>query len=441
MVKINWDQSDIQLKKEIQKLHSADITLLIKNSDEEIQDRIFKLIDRKLMIKIIPELVDEIAIRFIRSISDKEKGLILNALKSDDLKYLLMLFKSEEQENYLKLLNKQEQVKTLNLLSYDDEVSASIMSTDFIMIQKTMSIKEATSYLISTVEEKNYLDTLFVTDANEKLLGILDVKDLIIARTNKSIEDLMNTTFYYVLEDTSLHVAISKIKNYHLKVLPVLNQSHELLGIITADDVLYKMAEEHVSDYQEIVAISDHTDELSPLKRSLQRLPWLLISVIMNLVIAGALSVFQATLEEILSLVLFQPMILGMAGNIGTQSLAVTILGIHNKSLIKGSHIMKETLIALINSAILGFIAIIIVWLFLSILPPDNVESSRIAFVVGLSLFGGMFISALAGVLLPLLLNKLGFDEAIASGPMISTVNDFTALGVYFVIATFFLLT
>ena len=149
------------------------------------------------------------------------------------------------------------------------------MSTDFISINKTMSIKEATHYVITTFDEKYYLDTIFITDLDNKLLGIIDIKDLIIARPNDDINEIMERKFYYVLEDTSIDFAISKIKDYDLKVLPVLNQENQILGIITSDDVLHYMEEEHISDYQAIVAESDHSDELSPLKRSKQRIPWL----------------------------------------------------------------------------------------------------------------------------------------------------------------------
>ncbi|HHU28840.1 TPA: magnesium transporter [bacterium] len=440
MYKIDFKQNDTKLKKELQKLHIADLAIVFENEDEEIQDRIYRLIDRKHMIKVIPELADEVVKKLFRRIPEKDITHILSALESDDLRNLLMLFNREEQQKYIKQLNVTDQDKILKLLSYDEEVAASLMSTDFISINKTMSIKEATHYVITTFDEKYYLDTIFITDLDNKLLGIIDIKDLIIARPNDDINEIMERKFYYVLEDTSIDFAISKIKDYDLKVLPVLNQENQILGIITSDDVLHYMEEEHISDYQAIVAVSDHSDELSPLKRSKQRIPWLLMSVIMNLVIASFLSVFQPTLEKVVALVFFQPMILGMAGNIGTQSLAVTILNINNQETRMDKHVLKEVFVALINSVLVGIISFGIVFLFLNYMTPSEYNAILIGIVVGLSLCGSMFISALASVFLPIILDKLGFDIAAASGPIISTINDFTALGIYFVIATLILI-
>lgn len=440
MANFNYKMSDLQLKKELLKMYPADIAVLFENSEEAFQDQIFKVIDKKTFSKVIPELVTAVVIKFFRRISDKDRKIIMELLESDDLKTILDLYDLEEQQKYLSLLSKQNQIKLAKLLSYEEDNAASIMSTDYISIDRDLSIKEATNYVITSITDKAYIDTLFVVD-KKKLLGIIDIKDLIIARPNDDINEIMESKFPYVLEKNHIDLAISKIKDYDINVLPVLNENHELLGIITADDVLDKMAEEHESDYQALVAVTDHTDELPPIKRSIQRLPWLLTSVILNLLIASFLTIFHATLEEVVALVLFQPMILGMAGNIGTQSLAVTILGIHSEEIKPRHHVFKELLISFTNSLIIGIIAVAIVWLFLYIIPAEHVNATRISIVVGLSLFSSMFLSGMAGVFIPIILNKLGIDEAIASGPLISTVNDFTALGSYFLIATLLLIS
>ncbi len=201
------------------------------------------------------------------------------------------------------------------------------------------------------------------------------------------------------------------------------------------------MIETIESDYQNLALLGDHESDSTPIERAKQRLPWLMLAVLLNLVNASILSLFEATLIQVSAIVLFQPMILGMAGNIGTQALAVTILGIHKKDfedkVLPKRHIFKEFGVGLFNSFLLGAMAFGFVTLYLTLLPTAGSQAPyQMGLVVFSAVFGSMFISSQMGVFVPILMNRLGQDPSAASGPMMTTINDLVALMIYFGIAT-----
>lgn len=438
--RLDLTQTNAELKKQISKLHPLDLAENLLNLTEAESQKISKILTVKQIAQAFPYLEREDGINYFNTINIKQKKSLLNALEVDELEAFIDPFSPEEQEKLIQLIHKNKQETIKMLLSYDDKLAASLMTTEFVKIDIEKSIKEATAHVIENTDENTYIDTIFITK-DDKYYGAISIKDLIIARANTKLEKIINPQLPIIYDDTNIFNAVHKIKDYDINVIPVLNKEEDIIGIITADDIFEQMALKHEKVYQHMVAVGeDYDEQASPLKRSINRLPWLILSVVLNLVIAGVLSVFERTLSEVVALVLFQPMILGMAGNIGTQSLAVTILGLNKKNIETGKHITKETFIAIINGLLTGIFGFLIVLSFLSILQQGSTQNLMIAIVVGISLTLSMIISALAGVFLPLILNKYGFDEKAASGPLISTINDFSALGIYFITATILLI-
>lgn len=438
--RLDLTQTNAELKKQISKLHPLDLAENLLDLTEAESQKISKILTVKQIAQAFPYLEREDGINYFNTINIKQKKSLLNALEVDELEAFIDPFSPEEQEKLIQLIHKNKQETIKMLLSYDDKLAASLMTTEFVKIDIEKSIKEATAHVIENTDENTYIDTIFITK-DDKYYGAISIKDLIIARANIKLEKIINPQLPIIYDDTNIFNAVHKIKDYDINVIPVLNKEEDIIGIITADDIFEQMALKHEKVYQHMVAVGeDYDEQASPLKRSINRLPWLILSVVLNLVIAGVLSVFERTLSEVVALVLFQPMILGMAGNIGTQSLAVTILGLNKKNIETGKHITKETFIAIINGLLTGIFGFLIVLSFLSILQQGSTQNLMIAIVVAISLTLSMIISALAGVFLPLILNKYGFDEKAASGPLISTINDFSALGIYFITATILLI-
>lgn len=437
---INFKHSDALLNKMFDAIHGYDLALLYPNLESIEKKRMIELIKDDKLADMFVELEHIDQLDVLSFLSQAKQKQLIKSLESDDLKEFIENLDQDQQKEYLKYLSKVK-AKTIELLlTYEDDHAASIMTTDFITIEDHMTIKEATNKITTTSKDNDYIDTIFVVNERKELIGSIDIKDLIIARSNQSLTQMIEEEDYFVLEDDSIEKAIDMVQDYDKNAIPVLDHQHHIIGIITADDIFDELIEDYDDDYQKIALIQDHTSSLTSIERSKQRLPWLFVAVLLNLITVSLLSMFEATLEAVTVLVLFQPMILGMAGNIGTQSLAVTILGLHQdlfdqKHKAK-KHIFKEISIGLLNSFILGMLAFLFVTTLLSITNTSNQSAFEIAQVVGIAIFSAMSISSMMGAIVPLTLDRFKVDPASASGPIMTTINDIIALVLYFGIAT-----
>lgn len=438
--RINFKHSDALLDKMFEAIHGYDLAVLYPNLEDIEKKRMIELIKENKLSDMFVELAHEDQVDVLNYLSiNKQKQLIKN-LESDDLKEFIEGLDEDKQKEYLKYLTKVK-AKTIELLlTYEEDHAASIMTTDFITIHVDMSIKEATNKITTTSKDNDYIDTIFVVNDLNELIGLIDIKDLIIARSSQLLKNLIEEEDYFVIEDDSIEKAINMVQDYDRNAIPVLDHYHHIIGIITADDIFDELIDDYDDDYQRLALIQDHVTSLTSIERSKQRLPWLFIAVVLNLITVSLLSMFEATLEAVTVLILFQPMILGMAGNIGTQSLAVTILGLHQDMFDQNSkakkHIFKEISIGLLNSAILAILAFGFVTALLTVTNSSDQTPFDIAKVVGIAIFSAMSISSMMGAIVPLSLHKFKIDPASASGPLMTTLNDIIALVLYFGIAT-----
>lgn len=437
MIEINFELPVSKLKEELKNIHPSDIAVLF---EEEVnyREKLIEVVGIKRFSEAFIYVNDDLQVKYFLKMERTKKIELLKHFQLDDLKDFIELFRVSYHEEIIGLLSKERKEKILKLLAYDGDTVGAISSPSFMYFNINLSVKEVTSKVIKESDDNDEIDVIFFHD-DVKFIGGLRLQDLIIARESDNLIDIVDDLYPYAYVDDLVASAIKKIRNYDISVLPVVDDKKVLVGIITDRDALEIMKEDHIEAVEGLVSLHDHSDQSSPLKRSIQRLPWLLMSVVLNIVIATFLTSFSDTIDSNVVLVMFQPMILGMAGNIGTQSIAVTILGLHQEKIQPMRHIRKEVMIALINSVISGLIGMLIVFVFLNVLPNNHADIDKVAIVVGISLVLSMFVSALVGVLLPFILRKLGADEKAASGPIISTVNDFAALGIYFLVATILL--
>lgn len=439
--KLNFKHGDDQLKKDLKPLFAYDLALYYPLLDDVEKKRVLSLINLDKMTDMFVEL-DVIDQQDVLERLDipKQKALLRN-LESDDLKEFIEDVEEEQRPYIISLLSKVK-AKTMSLLlAYDEDEAASIMSTDFLTISINHSIKEATDKVIKDSKETDYIDTLFVVDDSSRIIGLIDLKDLIMARSNSSLEKIMIDDFQFVYDNETIEKAIQTVVDYDRNVIPVLDSDDHVIGIVTADDVFDEIIEATEDDYQKMALLSDYEVSSSAFERTKQRLPWLMIAVVLNLLIASFLSIFEGTLEAVTIIVFFQPLILGMAGNIGTQALAVTILGLNknefDEKYMSKDHIFKEMLVGLLNSVLLGIAAFIFVTLFLVIFPAQTqILPYQMGLVVFAAMSVSMFVSSVIGVLIPMILHHHNQDPSTASGPLMTTVNDLVALVIYFGIAT-----
>ena len=433
-MKINFKHSVESIKRALSHLYPYDIAVLFTSLKDEEKRKLISVLSLELSTLVFVELEDDYQIEFYHLLPSTTQKTLLRKLETDELKAFIELFEEPaEQKEIIEKLSKIKARTIQLLLTYDEDEAASIMMTDFFVIPVDLTIKEATNLIITESKDNDYIDTVFVEDEQKKCIGFVDLKDLIIARPNQKLENMMETEFPFVLEHDTIESAIEKVQDYDRNVIPVMTEENQVICIIT-DNYIYE------EDYDSFAQISDHDESMSPLARSRQRLPWLITGIVLNLLTISILSMFSATIAQVTVLILFQPMILGMAGNIGTQALAVTILGIHQQDFKEHNkakkHILKEMSIGLINSLLLGLIAFVYVQVYLSILGVSSQSPFEVAIAVFAALSIAMFLSSTLGSLVPILFDKIGIDPSAASGPMMATVNDIISLVVYFSIAT-----
>ena len=444
--KINFKHSDESIKKVLSHLYPYDLAQMYQKFDLDEKKRLLHLINLDVLVEVFVELDEEDQLEIIDLIQPNTKKSLLRKLETDELKAFIELYDDEEKRHELVSLLSKVKAKTIQLLlTYDEDEAASIMMTDFFTIPIGLTIKEATNMIITKSKDNDYIDTVFIVDDDKKCIGLVDLRDLIIARPNQLLSNMLIDDFPYVNANDPIEEAIQIVLDYDRNVIPVFDESHSIIGIITADDIFDELIEDYEEDYDSFSQISDHDVTLTPFERSKQRLPWLFIGVFLNLLTITILSNFSATIEQVTVLVLFQPMILGMAGNMGTQSLAVTILGIHQKDYKEPhhakKHVLKEMTIGLINSLLLGAVAFAFVSIYLSILNISSQNPVEVAFAVFMALSIAMFVSSFLGSIVPITFDKLGIDPASASGPMMTTINDIISLVIYFSIATLMFIT
>lgn len=438
--KINFKHKDPSLKKTLLHMHAYDIARVFEREIEEHQQRLTTLCSNDLIADVFVELLYDDQLILFELLSDTRQKRLLNLLESDDLKEFISHHDIDKQSDILSLLPKYKAKTIRLLLTYEADEAAYIMTTDFISLNVNMSIKEATKAIVSQAKEADYIDTIYLVDNQHYLKATIDIKDLIIARPSQSIHNIMDENITFVYADDTIEDAIERVRDYDEHALPVLGRDDKLLGIITADDIFDEIIEDYEDDYERMAQITDYESVTGAFVRSRKRLPWLFIGVILNLFTITILLRFGATLEQVTALILFQPMILGQAGNIGTQALAVTILGIHQHELdARGDslkHFGKELSIGFINSVMIAGLAFLYVTLYLNLFQIGSEAPIKIALAVFAALLTVMTISSMMGTLVPITLSKLKVDPAAASGPFMTTINDIISLVVYFSIAT-----
>lgn len=338
--------------------------------------------------------------------------------------------------SFLTLMNKNDARQIRDLLNYDEDTAGGIMTTEFVSVTSSMTVREAMRHLKVMAPDSETIYYVFVVDDDKRLAGIVSLRELIIADDDEYIGDIMNERVVSVLVSDDQEEAARIMRDYDFLALPVLDYQDHLVGIITADDIMDVIDEEASEDYSRLAGMSE-TERMtdSSFETAKKRLPWLVALTFMGMVTATMLTAFEDTLEQVAILGAFIPIIAGMAGNTGTQSLAVAVRGISTGEIKEESKLklaFREMGSGVMTGLVCGMILFLIVILVFG-------ESMVLGGIISFSLMVAMTIATLAGTLVPLIMDKFGIDPAIASGPFITTGNDIISLLIYFSLANMFL--
>ncbi len=309
------------------------------------------------------------------------------------------------------------------------------MTNRFVWIKDYYTVREAIDKLKNFASYAETISYLYVIDENRKLVGVVSYRDLLLAELDQKIKDIMFTRVIYVSAYTDQEEAAAILERYDFLALPVVDDNHILLGIITFDDMLDVIIEEANEDIEKLSASGKAIDfDTKASVAAWRRLPWLVLLLVIGVLSGSIISYFEDTLSLVVALTFFMPMISGMTGNTGTQSLAVVVRGLAGQKVNKKEIfqlIYREFLVGLLIGIVCGLLISAIAYLW-----QGNIY---LGLVVGLSLLLTLIIGTLSGTIIPLILYKINIDPAIASGPLITTLNDIFSLITYFTIATLFL--
>ena len=361
----------------------------------------------------------------IFSYLEEDVGTYLEELEDDHREEIIALINSEAKED-------------IDLIqSFEDDEIGSRMTTNFIVINKNLTIRQAMKELVSQAAKNDNISTLYVVDAHGLFYGAIALQDLIIARDYVELESLIITSYPYVYADEQIEDCIEYLKDYSEDSIPVLDRKKTLLGIITSQDIVEVVDEEMSEDYAKLAGLSEEEDLNEPLRESIRkRMPWLVILLFLALGVSTVVGMFEPVIAQLTMVVSFQSLILGMSGNVGTQSLGVTIRVLTNESIRpkdKRKLIFKEVRVGLSNGFLLGTLTFVFIGLYILFFKSQTpLFAFSVSGCIGLALMVAMGISSFMGTTIPISLKKLGMDPAVASGPLITTMNDLAAVITYY---------
>jgi len=426
------------LVKKLEDYHENDIAGAFEQMTKQERQKLYPVLGVEKVSEIFKyiEDVDE----YMKELDIASAAKVIGSMDSDDAVDVLEEMDEKDQEQLTEMLDEEASADIKLIRSYDDDEIGSKMTTNYIVINKGMSVRQAMKELISQAEKNDNISKIYVTDENNVFYGVLDLKNLITARDYMDLQSFMITSFPYVTDHEKISECIDRIKEYEEDSIPVLNSDKELLGIITAQDMVEVVDDELGDDYAKLAGLTAEEDLKETLGQSMKkRLPWLIILLFLGIGVSTVVGFFEPVVASIAFVVNFQSLILDMAGNVGTQSLAVTIRVLMDENLpgkAKGGLVFKEVRIGFINGLILGGLSFAFVSIYVALTKhADWGYACAVAGCVAAALLVAMVISSLVGTVVPMFFHKIKVDPAVASGPLITTVNDLVAVITYYGLA------
>ncbi|RJX38929.1 magnesium transporter [Paenibacillus pinisoli] len=360
---------------------------------------------------------------------------LMDRMDNDDLAVLLGGVSEERKKSFLDYMKKEEALAVQHLMAYAPETAGRIMTNRYVWIPSHYNVRDTVDKLKDFAEIAESINYLYVVDEKKKLIGVVSYRDLILADIGDQITDIMYERVISVPADMDQEEVARQIERYNFLAIPVVEEDGVLVGIVTVDDIIDVVIREASEDIAKLSASGKSIDfDTKAHVAAYRRLPWLILLLLIGIISGTIISRFEETLDKVVALAFFMPMIAGMTGNTGTQSLAVVVRGLTTKEVTSGvvrRLVWRELMVGLMIGGICGVLISVIAYIWQG--------SPILGLVVGGSLVMTLIIGTLAGTVIPLLLYKLKVDPAVASGPLITTLNDILSLLIYFGIATAFL--
>lgn len=426
-----------RMREKISTYHEKDIATALEQLAGADRERLLRMLPSTRLAAAL-KYAENAALCFAQ-LSIQQKTEVLSCMESQAAVELLRQLPKGERTGLMELLPG-EVCEELRLIgSFEEENIGSRMSTNFITIPENATVKEAMSSLIRQAAEHDHIATLYLVDEGGVFAGAIDLKDLILAREGTPLEEITTAAYPYVYARTSIADCLPLLADYGEASIPVLDDVHRLLGVVTAQDFAELIDDAMGDDYAKLGGLSSEEDLAEPIAQSVKkRMPWLGVLLVMGLGVSATVGMFESIVAQLPVMMCFQSMILDMAGNVGTQSLAVAIrvlMDTRMDSKHRAKLVWKEARVGLLNGGILGMLSMGVIGGYLMLLGHGPAFAFAVSGCLGLAMVVAMVVSALSGTLIPIFFQRVGVDPAVASGPLITTVNDLVAVITYYGLA------
>lgn len=427
-----------QLRERLSDYHENDIAQSLPLLTQEERVSLYRNLGAEWMSTIFSYIEEPQP--YIEELGIDQLAEVINEMDSDDAVDLLEEIDERVKAQLRPILDEDVKADIRLIHSYDEDEIGSHITNNFISITNNLTIRQAMHALVEQAGENDNISTIYVVDMQGKFCGAIDLKDLIIARETSQLDDLISYSYPYLLDHEKLADNIEKIKDYAEDSLPVLNRDKELIGIITTQDIIEAVDEELGDDYAKLGGLTAEEDLRETTLASIKkRLPWLIVLLFLGMGVSTVVGAFESIVAALPIIICFQSLILDMAGNVGTQSLAVTIRVLMDEQLTakdKLALVFKEMKVGFSNGLLLGILSVVCLGAYITLFKGyDLFQALAVSGCVGLSLMTAMVISSLVGTLIPLFFHKIKVDPAVASGPLITTINDLVAVVTYYGLA------
>lgn len=416
------------------KFRPADISEMVSSLTEQERQAVFAILlgrNRKLAAETLNELGVERSLELLNQMQAAQISEVLQELESDDAALFISALPEEVAQEVLDRMRAEESNEVQGLLQYEDETAGRIMNPNVFSLAEDLSAGEAIS-TIQTAEDLEMVFYLYVVDERQHLVGVISLRQLIMVRPTTPLKKIMRTNVISVTTDTDQEEVARQVAHYDLLAIPVTDEENKLVGVITVDDVIDVITEEATEDifYMAGVDVNDHV--YTPVRASVRkRLPWLAVNLVTALLAATVVAIYEPTIARFSFLAVFLPVVAGMGGNSGTQTLTVTVRGLALGELTWANGrkaLWKESMVGIVNGLALGLVAGVAAYIWKS--------SYMLGVVLGGAMIINMFVAGVTGSIIPVALKRMNIDPAIASGIILTTFTDVTGFLSFLGLAT-----
>ena len=425
------NKDGVFIRESLESMRHEDVSSLLEEFNAEQSKYVLELLEKEVASDVIEDLDEDTRTKFFSVFSSKEIAEYIEEIETDDAADILNDLPVKVREEVIANLDNTEKANyIIELLRYDEDCAGGLMAKELIKANVNWNVVQCIEEIRRQAENVEKIYSVYVIDDNDKLLGRVALKELILAKSKAKIADIYNSEVISVYTYQKEEEIADLMQKYDLEAAPVINVQGKLVGRITVDDiidVITEMADQERKLMAGIAEDVEEDDSVWVLSRA--RLPWLVIGLLGGLVGARFIGIFEEDLMKVASLAFFIPLIIATGGNVGIQSSALVVQSLATITIFESSiwqKFIKTIFVAILNSVVLA--GLVYVFLYFSYDP-------KLAFVVGVALFSVVILASLLGTIIPLVLDKLGFNPALASGPFITTTIDLLGLAVYFIVA------